>query len=142
VRYSKLQCVAVRCSVFQCVEASGFATRQSMGLLVDADGCSVFQCVATVCCSALQCITVRGLAALQSMGLLVDVDCCSVLQRFATVACSVLQQCVAVCCSEWMCHLLVNGLASSCIFCCSVLQCAVTVRYNMLQRVALPRPNQ
>jgi len=49
-----LQCVAVCCSVLQCVVATfhGKETNESVAVC-----CSVLQCVA-VCCSVLQCVAV------------------------------------------------------------------------------------
>ena len=70
-----LQCVAVCCSVLQCVAES----RKDFGPLLSRPArrlLSVLQCAA-VCCSVLQCVAV----------------CCSVLQ------------CVAVCCSVLQCRL-------------------------------------
>jgi len=58
--FSVLQCVAVRCSVLQCVQC--VPVRCSV-LQCVAVSCSVLQCVA-VCCSVLQCVAV----------------CCGVLQ--------------------------------------------------------------
>jgi len=135
-----LQCVAVFCSVSQCVPGCCSVAAvccdvvdhlrlplmplcvMTPALQCVAVCCSVLQCVA-VCCSVLQCVAV----------------CCSVLQRVA-VCCSVLQcgcssaplsmsrcvmthvlQCAAVCCSV----AAVCCTARQCVaVCCSVLQCA------------------
>jgi len=70
-------CVAVWCSVLQCVAC--VAVWCSV-MQCDAVCCSVWQCVA-VCCSVLQCVTV----------------CCSVSQCVAV--CRSMLQSVAVCCS-------------------------------------------
>jgi len=104
-----MQCVAVCCSVLQCV-----AVRWSFGTVTTVTSiflwaCSVLQCVA-VCCRLLQCVAV----------------CCSELH------------CVAVCWSVgtantmntiflWVCNML-QGVAAYCnvlqriALCCSVLQ--------------------
>ena len=121
-----LRCVAVCCSVLQCVPtALSFcihtlfitALRPYHMWLVDlicvlqcvAVCCSVLQCVA-VCCSVSQCVAVCCSVSLQPFysaytpSLLLHtrsntwlVDCICVLPCVA-VCCSVLQ-CVAVCCS-------------------------------------------
>ena len=151
-----LPCVAVCCSVSQCVIYHEFPLRWfrkviSLLLIVVQCGgvcCSVLQCVAvccsvslrktlytpwktlynTVCCSVLQCVAVCCIV------LQCDTLCCSVLQCVA-VCCSVLQ-CVAVCCSVLLCVAV----------CCSVnlrntLKPPKKTRYNtlccsVLQRVA------
>jgi len=100
VCFSALQCVAVRCSVFQCVAVCCSA------LQCAAVRCSVLQCVA-VCFRALQCVSVRC-SVFQCVAL-----CCRVLLCFArdpwywelregftvAVCCSVLK-CLAVCCKR------------------------------------------
>ena len=63
-----LPCVAIRCSVLQCVAASGKVSKSMSGC--HNNKYSVLQCVAA-CCSVLQC------------GAL----CCSVLQRVAVHGC-------------------------------------------------------
>jgi len=106
-----LQCVAVCCSMLQCVSVRTHCSKnhskcsdishhfitQCIAVLAHASYpstppqlvCSVLQCVA-VCCSVLQRVAV----------------CCSVLQRIAPY-CSVLQCnalcCVAVCCRVLQC---------------------------------------
>jgi len=76
-----LQCVAVWCSLVQCVVALIYQVFAEFSLACAGDDdFFVLQCVA-VCCSVLQCGAVW----------------CSVVQCVA-VCCSVLQ-CVAVCCS-------------------------------------------
>jgi len=104
-----LQCVAVRCSVLQCVAVwlhecvamllhaqCDVASRcRSRTLLCVAKYCSVLQCIA-VHYSALWCcyMNVLQCCCMHSMTSRVDVTrayCCSVLQR------------VAVCCSELQC---------------------------------------
>ena len=89
-------CVAVCCSVLQCVAVWTRAVYSSQDLaLQNVAVCrSVLQCVA-VPCSVLQCVA----------------ECCRVLQSVAE-CCRVLQ-CVAVCCSVLQCVAV----------CCSVLQC-------------------
>jgi len=79
VRCSVIQmCVAVCCSVLQCVAMCPCVAVCCSVLQSVVECCSVLQCVA-VCCSVLQSV----------------VECCRVLQRVA-VCCSVLQS-VAVC---------------------------------------------
>jgi len=73
-----LQCVALCCTLLQCVAVRVEYVGRTLRTYVYI---YVLQCVA-VCCSVLQCVAV----------------CCSVLQ-FVAVRCSALQ-CVAVCCSE------------------------------------------
>ena len=93
-----LQCVAVCCSVLQCVALFFYWF------------CSFFCQVrlqrVAVCCSVLQCVAVSGVVVLLVLFLLLSGEssvlqrvaaCCSVLQHGA-VCCSVLQ-CAAVCCS-------------------------------------------
>ena len=75
------QCVAVCCSVLQCVGG----VLQSV-----AECCSVLQCLA-VSCSVLQCLAV-SCSVLQRVAV-----CCSVLQCVAVRSCVL--QCVALCCS-------------------------------------------
>ena len=98
-----LQCVAVCCSVLQCVAVilrnvkyiSQFFSMKHILVC-----CSVLQCVA-VCCSVLQCVAVilRNVNYFsQFFSMKHILMCCSVLQCVA-VCCSVLQ-CVAVCCSD------------------------------------------
>jgi len=72
-----LRCVAVCCSVMQCVTARVVS---AVGDFVAQVCCGVLHCDA-VCCGVLRCVAV----------------CCSVLQCEA-VCCSVLQY-VAMCCS-------------------------------------------
>jgi len=91
-----LQCVAVCCSMLQCV-----AVRS-----VVAECCSVLQCVA-VCCSVLQCPLRQDVAKNDSTCVCCVTACCSMLQCVAVCSidaecCSVLQ-CVAVYCSvlQW-----------------------------------------
>jgi len=69
-----LQCVAVCCSVLQCVATSEFIETRDACVLAMEYVAGVLQCVA-VCCSVLQCVVV----------------CCSALQ------------CGAVCCSALQC---------------------------------------
>ena len=90
---SMLQCVA--CSVLQCVAVVRMCHMQSGESLQAAPEqicvlCSALQCVA-VCCIALRCFAVRC-SVLQCV-----TACCSMLQRVAA-CCSVLQR-VAACCS-------------------------------------------
>jgi len=97
-----LQCVAVNCSVVQCVPvrysvsqcaAGSCSALQHVAVCLPAGQaptfalqsyCVVFQCVAAVCCRVLPCV------------------CCSLLQCVA-VCCSVVQR-VKICCSELQCH--------------------------------------
>jgi len=93
-----LQCVAVCCSVLQCI----------LSLKADVqtynDVAKIFRCVA-VCCSVLQRVAV----------------CCSVLQCVA-VCCS------ACCLSKLMFRVIItvprfSGVLQRVVVCCSVLQC-------------------
>jgi len=153
-----LQCVAVRCSVLQCITVCLCAASRMriypmhcslrrLPLLLEvfvrtcsvlqrvAARCSVLQCVA-MCCSVLQCVAV----------------CCSVLQCDA-VCCSVVR--VAVCCSvyvyslaythsphtrlSWARPALSRGVCMQLqrvSACCSLLQC-VAVCCSGLQCVAV-----
>ena len=83
----RLCCVAVCCSVLQCVAVIATQVRPEQGfcgwrLWSPADG---HMCCSVVCCNVLQCFVLQCVAV-----------CCNVLQCVA-VCCSVLQ-CVAVCC--------------------------------------------
>ena len=93
---SVLQCVAVCCSVSQCVADQPHVRRSLFAC--------VLQCVAE-CCSVSQCVAVCR-SVLQSVA-----ESCSVSQCIAE-CCSV-SQCVAVCCSVLQC---VSSLAIECIF--------------------------
>jgi len=95
VCYSVLQCVAVYCSVLQCVAFLSLVTlsgnsqftspfHKSLSPLERVSSRCVAVC--SVCCSVFQCVTV----------------CCSVLQC-SVVCCSGLQ-CVAVCVSQAQSH--------------------------------------
>jgi len=76
-----LQCVAVCCSVSQCVAVQKSEVNQDrIGHGGGIDTC-LRSTLIVVCCSVLQCVLL----------------CCSVLQCVA-MCCSVMQ-CVAVCCS-------------------------------------------
>ena len=122
-----LQCVAVCCSVLQCVTKQSTTTRhtrpvtnlkssvthQKSVLQCVAVWCSVLQCVA-VCCSVLQCVVVYC-NVLQCVAV-----CCSVLQSVAE-CCSVLQ-CAAVCCSVLRCVAVCCSVLQCVAVCCSVLQ--------------------
>jgi len=90
-----LQCVAVCCSVLQCV-ASVFRESSSV-LQCIAVRCSALQCVA-VCCSVLQCVARvfrESNSVLQCVA--VRCKCLSRIKQCVAVRCSVLQ-CVAVRC--------------------------------------------
>ena len=105
-----LQCVAVCCSVSQCVQCvvTTFVATDS------ADVVTTLQVCVALCCSALLCVAVCC-NVLQCVAL-----CCSVLQCVA-VCCSVLQ-CVAVCCSVLQCVVF-----RGCIYCGA--DCTHTYRY-------------
>jgi len=125
-----LQCVAVCCSVLQCV-----AVRYSLA------SASLGQCVAVLCnfasasfgrsvavsCSALPCVVV----------------CHSVLQPgcciFRMVFCNVLQcwQCVAACCNMLQCAAVCCSVLQCVAVCCSVFQC-VAVSVLRLRAGELP----
>jgi len=129
-----LQCVAVCCSVLQCVAAEAKSSQQSIKL------CSTCVCVA-VCCNVLQWIAVRC-SALQCVAV-----CCSVLQLrqrhkhipqnsaapvyvlqciamrvavYVAVCCSVLQFVAAAVTS---CHKTLQSLYMCCSMLQRVLQC-------------------
>ena len=91
---SVLQCVAVCCSVLQCVVVPVGGNSHVAWVAVF---CSVLQCVA-VCCRVLQCVVVPvgGNSHVACVAV-----CCRVLQC-VTVCCRVLQS-VAVCCSVLQC---------------------------------------
>ena len=76
-----LQCVAVACSLLQCVVDRVYA-------LILAAHCVVVCCSVVVFRSGLQCVA--ECCSVLPMGVRADVSC--------TLCCSVLQ-CVAVCCS-------------------------------------------
>jgi len=104
------QCVAVCCSVLQCVADSwrwwGFLAVCCSVLQCVAVFCSMLQCFA-VCCSVLQTHDVDGAAFSRIRPEASSASsCCSVLQRVAA-CCSVLQRVAAYC---------------SVLECCSVLQ--------------------
>jgi len=125
-------CVAVRCSVLQCI---AFRVRMDMQRICSYVCCSVLQCVEVYCIShtngyathlfvcVLQCVAV----------------CCSVLHFVYEWICNAsVRMCVAVCCSvlhfvyEWICSASVRMCVA---VCCSVLQCiAFRVRMDM-QRI-------
>ena len=122
-----LQCVAVSCSVLQCVAETGLglsATKKSRGGEVKLLQCVAACCSIALCCTALQCVAV----------------CCIVLHCIA-VCCSVLQ-CVAVS-SSWFHRLVPNTFPSPVLQCvavrCSVLQC-VAVCCSVLQCVGTILP--
>ena len=106
---SHYPCVAVCCSVLQCVAVTWIMHTAAhcntlLHVAVTRDSfVSHYPCVA-VCCSVLQCVAV----------------CCSVLQCVA-VCCSVLQ-CVAVCCSVLQCVAVCCCVLQYVAVCCSVLQ--------------------
>ena len=95
-----LQCVAVRCSVLQCVVRCSRALPRGLSHTHTAMCCSVLQCGA-VCCSVLQCVAA----------------CCSKMQQ--TLHTPVLQRvtlCVAVRCSVlrfYFCPSLLRALSLS-----------------------------
>jgi len=107
-----LQCVAVCCSVLQCVAAPLVKALTTVHVFarLPVVCCGVLQRVA-VCCSVLQCVAV----------------CYSVLQCVA-VCCSVLQ-CVAACCSVLRSRIkaraTVHMFARLPVVCCNSLQCVV-----------------
>jgi len=108
------KCVAVRCSVLQCVQCCVLHLRVvRLDVPVCVQAGRVFQRVAVyICCVLLQCFVAVYCSVLQCVAV-----CCSVLQCAAmccnvpdhislecrvTLCCSVLQ-CVAVCCSVLQC---------------------------------------
>jgi len=145
-----VQCVALCCSVVQCVDVAGCNTLQHT-----ATHCNTLR--HAVCCSVLQCVAMlqgaTGAISASNNGVhnkVTSAVCCSVLQRVA-VCCSVLQ-CAAVCCNVLVCvavchrhnqrlyprrwHRSHASTMLQCVaVCCSVLQC-VAVCCSVLQRVA------
>jgi len=99
LQYIAGQCVAVCCSVLQCVSALPgifIAETCNSGNFHHTDTCAVAYCVRTslncsVCCSVLQCVAVR----------------CSALQCIATLVCRV-SSCVSTC---------VSSCVSTCVSC-------------------------
>jgi len=98
-------CVAVCCSVLQCVAVwcSELLLPFRMGLSLNSSLRCVLQC-AVACCSVLQCVAVwcSELLLPFRMGLLLNSSLRCVLQ--CAVACCSVLQCVAVSCSchfEW-----------------------------------------
>ena len=71
-----LQCVAVCCSVLQCVQygTSGMIATGAFSSSCRSVHCSVLQCVVE-CCSALQCVTSGMLSTGVSIELQVVVPC-------------------------------------------------------------------
>ena len=124
-----LQCVAVCCSILQCVP---FGRLHTFGRLhIKKRLCILAPCTQTAASLFSDFLhTHRGISAnfgasarpINHMAVLV---CCSVLQCVA-VCCSVLQ-CVAVCCSALQCVIVYCSVLQCCAECCSVLQCVVTV---------------
>ena len=128
-----LQCVAVCCSVLQCVTNSQIHMNihiYTITKILFHEETAHFmqhkQCVA-VCCSVLQCVAVcheltvsygnSPIHAAQAV-------CCSVLQCVAavcSVCCSALHHVAAVCC-----------LLQCVAVCCSVLQCAAVCCCSVL----------
>jgi len=133
-----LQCVAVCCSVLQCVAVHEVMQhRHHNAYCIECHThwthicCSVLQCV-VVCCSVLQCVAVRHIV-LQCAAV-----CCSTVLKVTRVeityvavchiCCSVLQ-CVAVCYSTVLNVTYIHVLLQcqicymcECHICCSVLQ--------------------
>ena len=129
--WCRLQCVAVCCSVLQCVAANDNVGRSRNiksdicapdvytdgrhnthmnesyleygKISVDKRGFEFVFVQIAVCCRVLQCVAV----------------CCSVLQC-AAVWCSVMQ-CVAVCCSVLQCVAVYCGVVQCVAVCCSAL---------------------
>jgi len=140
-----LQCVAVCCSVLQCVAETHIpeltAQHQSKRPKCVAACCSVLQCVA-VCCSGaytrtygaapanelsvLQCVAETHVPELTAQHQSKQLKC-------VVVYCSVLQ-CVAVCCSVLQRCIRQNIRRSTEAYEQSVLQC-VAVRCSVSQRV-------
>jgi len=98
-----LQCVAVCCSVLQCVAVLSLRVTEGLNILswpLPSQAAALFAERVTVCCSVLQCIAERCSVAV----------CCSAKRAtvstasgpFCRACCSVLQ-CVAVCCSVLQC---------------------------------------
>jgi len=96
-----LQCVAVCCSVLQCVAVPCVAV------------CGSVQCVA-VCCSVFQCVA-ASCSALQYVAV-----CCRVLPCVAL--CGSVRQCVAMCCSVLQCVAVCRSVSQCVAVYHSVLQ--------------------
>jgi len=131
-----LQCVAVCCSVLQCVavfdvccsvilETVLAQTRRvadaSEKMQRVAVCCSVLQCVA-VCCSVLQSVAVSysRLCSRELVASPMRVGGCSLLQ-YVTLCCNALQ-CVAICCSVLQCGAVRRSVLPCVAVCCNVLQ--------------------
>jgi len=144
-----LQCVAVCCSVLQCIETCYTVSRMTLTYCMSGCAtstrtlqcgvvcCSVLQCVA-VCYSVLQCVAVccraKYLPRVRVCYFHLHVAVwCSMLQCVA-VCCSVLQ-CVAVCCSVLQGKVLTTCLGVSATPTC-MLQC-VAVCYSVAVRTSV-----
>jgi len=91
-----LQCVAVCCSVLQCVLITRWSlAHTSLGSWLKAVCCSVLQCVA-VCCSVLQCVAVCADHEMKSRAYVIRIVTRS---RVLQCVCWSVLKCVAVCCS-------------------------------------------
>ena len=108
-----LQCVAVRCSVLQCVAVCCRGRGSSGDTVSYCVSCSVLQCVA-VCCSLLQSVAV----------------CCSLLQwegkQWGYSVLLFVVQCVAVLCNMLQC-IAVGGetVGLQCLIVCCQVCCSV-----------------
>jgi len=118
-----LQCVAVRCSVLQCVAAS-WHYKGSSSNCGDRhrSGDLVFR-VFFALCIELYCSVLQSFAVFCSVLQCVVVYCCVLLGfgTFSYLCC--LLQCVAVCCSVLTMHAHLHTTANRVAVCCSVLQC-------------------
>jgi len=134
-RGSMLQCVAVCCSVLQCLCCVYCATSHGVLDCFHSECCSVLQCVA-VCCSVLPCVAVCC-----SMLRCVEVPLFVCTVPLHTVCLTVFIQSVAVCCRVLQCLCSGYCATSHLAVCCSVLQCvavccrAFVVRTEPLHRV-------
>jgi len=113
-----LQCVAVCCSVLQCVAdpcvytyRRAFGQRATRGM-ANVACCSVLQCVA-VCCSAMQIYVYKGTEEPKGRPMVLQMQ---QAEHPHTAEAPVVLQYVAVCCSALQCVAV----------CCSTLQCVVT----------------
>ena len=115
-----VQCIAVSCSVLQCV--------------------AVFLHCVAVCCSMLQRVPLcRNVLQCVALSYSVMQFVANVLQ-YVAVCCSELQ-CMAVCCSVLQCVAVCYSVLQCAAVCCSVLQCvAVCCRADL--RKGLPNPGQ
>ena len=133
-----LQCVAVYCSVSQCVAVCCIVLKRKRRC-VQCTMCSVYvprtficvsfnvsvavllQCIAmcyrVVCCSVLQCVAAKETVCSEYIPPLFV----CVSSNVSVAVCQL--QCVAVCCSTLQCVAVCCSVLQCIAVCCSVLQC-------------------